>query len=407
MAKVKIYRFKDTGTMCLQVSNGDGKVSRHSLPISLNASEWDGKNVTSAHPQRMEVDAYLKNILTEAQLALTRIMREQPTKNMPATELRDLILAQVFHQEEEEHRKTFLEVYDEFTATHTNERTREIYNATRKRICEYEKRDIELEQITRRWLDCFDKWLERRSPSVNARAIHMRNIRAAFNYALDEELTDFYPFGRRRGFKIREEETIHRDLTPEDLLRLFNYQPPTERTNKHNTKPLDYAVKYVDMAKLIFFTIGTNSVDLFNAEAKSFYGGRIKYRRAKTHKLYNIKIEPEAAEIIRKYRGDNMLISLCENRTTYKSLAKQINLALKKISKQLGLPPVTIYWMRHSWATIAYSIGASYDMVSDCLGHKHGSTVTATYVNKKQKRIFTSKDELNRAVIDYVLYGIE
>lgn len=408
MAKITLYRRPDTGAMCLRVTNGPGDSARHTLPVKLEAKEWDGEHVTSAHPRRAELDAYLTGILSKAILELMKIQEKMPTKNMSAVELKDMVIATVFQTEEEEVKKQVLfeEIYTEFTNTHDNERTREIYSITLKRIREYDQRDLTFEDIDRRWLEGFDRWLSNRSPSPNARAIHMRNIKAAFNYAIDDELTSAYPF-RRRGFKIKEEETIHRDLELEDIRKLFAYEPPTERPNPHATKPLDYAVKYVDIAKLIFFTIGINPADLFNATPDEYYRGRIQYKRKKTHKGYNIKVEPEAAAIIEKYRGTDMLLSMCENRVSYKSLCKSTNTALKKISKQMGIPPVTMYWMRHSWSTFAYELGASFDMVSDCLGHSHGSKTTATYVNKKRKRIFTSKDELNRAVMDYVLYGIE
>lgn len=406
MAKLKLYRYTNTGTMCLQLTNGNGKVSRHSLPITLEPNQWDGKQVTAAHPNRAELNAYLTNTLSEAQLILSRIQKSQPTASMPPVRLLELVTAELFQEEEKEPEKqpsTFSDVWEAFVDTKTNQRTKDIYNITLKRIREYDARVLTLEMITRRWLEGFDKWLAKRSPAVNARGIHMRNIRAVFNYALDEELTEFYPF-RRNGFKIKREETIHRDLTPEDLRLLFSYQPPTVRNSPKHTKPLDYAVKYVDMAKLMFFLIGINPVDLFRAKPQDYYGGRINYRRAKTHAVYGIKVEPEAAAILKKYRGEKLLISFAEGRD-YRSVSKLVNKALRSISKDMGLPPVTMYWMRHSWSTIAYTLGASYDMVSDCLGHKHGATVTATYINKR--RVFHSKDELNRAVIDFVLYGKE
>lgn len=406
MAKVSIYRRPDSGTMCLRVTNGPGDSARHSLPLQLEAKEWDGEHVTAANPRRRELDAYLTGILSKARLELMRIQETEPTRRLRAAELKEKIVAAVFRMDAEPQKVLFETIYKEFADTHDNERTREIYTETLKRIREYDQSELTFEDITRRWLEGFDQHLAPQSPSVNARAIHYRNIKAVFNYALDEGLTEWYPF-RRKGFKIRTEETIHRDLEVEEIRKLFAYQPPTERNNKHHSKPLDYAVKYVDIAKLIFFTIGINPVDLFEAIPEEYHGGRIIYRRAKTHKGYNIKVEPEAAAIIEKYRGTEMLLSMCENRKSYKSLSKSTNNALKKIAKQMGLPPVTMYWMRHSWASIAYEIGASFDMISDCLGHEHGSKVTATYVNKKRQRIFSSKDELNRAVIDYVLYGKE
>lgn len=60
-----------------------------------------------------------------------------------------------------------------------------------------------------------------------------------------------------------------------------------------------------------------------------------------------------------------------------------------------------MYWARHSFATIAYEIGISVDIIAGCLGHKSSHRITAIYIKKDQKLI----DEANRKVIDYVLYN--
>ena len=74
---------------------------------------------------------------------------------------------------------------------------------------------------------------------------------------------------------------------------------------------------------------------------------------------------------------------------------------LSLISESLGLPKISMYWARHSFATIAYEIGISVDIIAGCLGHKSSHRITAIYIKKDQKLI----DEANRKVIDYVLYN--
>ena len=86
---------------------------------------------------------------------------------------------------------------------------------------------------------------------VNAYAIHLRNVRTVFNYALDEGYTSMYPFWK---FSIGKEETRKRSLTVGQI----------------------------------------NAVDLLNARNSDVVNGRLEYKRAKTGKLYSILIEPEA-----------------------------------------------------------------------------------------------------------------
>ena len=77
-----------------------------------------------------------------------------------------------------------------------------------------------------------------------------------------------------------------------------------------------------------------------------------------------------------------------------------MNRALKLICKEIDLPNISVYWARHSFATIAYQIGISTDVIADCLGHKSAHRITDIYIQKDQAKV----DEANRKVIDYVLY---
>ena len=62
-------------------------------------------------------------------------------------------------------------------------------------------------------------------------------------------------------------------------------------------------------------------------------------------------------------------------------------------------PALTTYWARYSWATYAAELDIPKDTISECLGHKHGSSVTGVYIKYRRDKI----DEANRKVIDYVL----
>ena len=61
---------------------------------------------------------------------------------------------------------------------------------------------------------------------------------------------------------------------------------------------------------LMFYLIGINAIDLFNL--KQIVDGRIEYKREKTGKLYSIKVEPEAMEIINRYKGNKFLLNTLE-----------------------------------------------------------------------------------------------
>lgn len=281
----------------------------------------------------------------------------------------------------------------------TNKGTKGVYKHTLDRIRAFDpgidKKTFE--DIDLKWLTDFEAFCAK-TASKNARNIHLRNIRAVFNSAIDYEITTAYPF---RRFKIRPEATRKRSLAVEDLRKLFNY--PVE----------EYAEIYRDMFKLIFLLIGINSADLWALKSIT-RDGRIEYKRAKTGRLYSIKIEPEAMEIIERYKGSNGLLCIADRWNDSRNFRHQCNKALQKIGRveRVGrggkkiitaeFEHLTTYYARHSWATIAYNdCGISKDIIAQALGHSGGETVTDIYLDKDMRLV----DEANRRVIDWVLYG--
>ena len=95
----------------------------------------------------------------------------------------------------------------------------------------------------------------------------------------------------------------------------------------------------------------------------------------------------------------------------YKQFAKQTNKALQMIGaprtglggeKGEGLfPDLTLYWARHSWATIAADLDIPDAVISQALGHSAENRITEVYIRRNQKKV----DEANRRVLDWVLYG--
>lgn len=298
--------------------------------------------------------------------------------------------------EEEEEIGAFVKHYLQFMNGKSKRSTKDIYNQTLRKIRAYDPRvdQKDFSEIDLKWLTDFHEFCAR-TLSKNARNIHLRNIRAVFNNALDYELTTAYPF---RRFKIRPEKTRKRSLTVEELRRIFDY----------SVEP--YAKVYRDMFKLIFFLVGINVVDLWGLKEITAEG-RIEYRRAKTGRLYSVKVEPEAMEIIEKYRGESGLLTIADRWSDHRNFRRQCNKALQHMgAKRSGLggkksegfwPGLTTYWARHTWATIARSIGVSIDDIALALGHGDGHDLTRIYLDESLQKV----DEANRKVLDYVLYG--
>ena len=58
---------------------------------------------------------------------------------------------------------------------------------------------------------------------------------------------------------------------------------------------------------LQMFLAGINIKDLFYLKPAAVIDDRLQFSRFKTGRFYNIKIEPEAQEIMNKYKGEKYL----------------------------------------------------------------------------------------------------
>lgn len=369
-----------------------------SLGINLLSSHWDERlQKVVVHPRRAAYNAHIAQMKLDVQEIVLKLMQSGKIESMTATDIKKHV-EKSLHPHDDDNSGIFISTFRKFINEKKRPRTKEIYEYTLNRMMKYcpDVESMAFDEITRDWLIGFESFLAQTSPSQNARNIHLRNIRAVFNYAIDEEITTFYPF---RRFKIRPVETPKRSLTVDQLREVFNY--PVE----------DYQRKYLDTFKLIFYLIGINVVDLCNL--KEIHDGRIEYYRAKTGRLYTIKAEPEALEIIERYKGEKYLLDILDRYEDHKDYMHRLNDNLQKIGevKRVGFggkkiikplfPKLTTYWARHTWATIAASIDIPKETISAALGHEIGSRVTSIYINYDQKKV----DEANRKVIDYVLYG--
>ncbi len=377
------------------------KTAYLSLSAKLLPEQWDSvKQKVVGHPDQMLLNVYVSGVKQQVDTFILNLAHDGRLNSMSASEIKAHCEdAMNPDKAEEERKKKLFATRFRLFAESKKESTKRIYMETYKRIEEFVGKQLDsltFEDITKEWLTRFDNYLVPQSPSKNARNIHLRNIRAVFNEAIDDEITTFYPF---RRFSIRNVATRKRNLKVDDFRTFINF--PCE----------EHAQKYLDIFKLMFMLLGINIIDLCNLKEID-NEGRINFYRAKTNRLYSIKVEPEALEIINKYRGKNYLIDILDRYKDYKDYYRRLNRALKKIGpvKRVGLggkkiyeplfPEISTYWARHTWATIAASLDIPRDTIAHALGHGT-NTITDIYIDFDESKV----DEANRKVLDWVLYG--
>ena len=359
-----------------------------SMGIRLYAEQWDGVKVVK-HPRAGMLNNQLMARKAEIDCLLYDMERSGKLAGKKMSDVKAMIEAAERGGEKDgvtvaEHIELFISFKEG--------RTKQLYEETRKKIERFGMPE-KYEEITVDWLR---RWEQSLGGSVNGRAIHLRNMRALFNDAIDREITQVYPF---RKFKIKKEETRARALTLEQVHTLRDWE--VER----------YQEQYRDIFILMMLMRGINIGDLALLTEKNIVDGRIEYRRQKTKELYSIRVEPEMMEIIERYRGKDYLLDIGDRYSNYQDYMRRMNKGLrnigylktvrcKKIIKPL-FPDITTYWARHTFASVArYNCDISMDMIADLLGHKHELKITNIYVRKNEGAM----DAAARKVIDKILY---
>lgn len=401
MATANFYldtrRMKDNGKYPVRIRIQHNGKFLISTEFDVKPDGWDGMGYNRTVPNWQAKNMSLRNLMNKVERRLLELEDNGGIRKMDDKELKEDLKRIILGKSEIPEERTFISVLDEFIGTKSNAGTRTVYNTTRNKIIAYDKK-CTFSTMDRGWLVRFEKWMADSGMKVNAYAIHLRNLRTVFNYAIDEGYTGLYPF---RKFTIGKEETRKRSLTVGQLRTLRDY--PCEEWQK----------RYRDMFMLMFYLIGINAADLFRAKSTDVTDGRLEYKRAKTGKLYSIFIEPEAWEIIERYRGTEYLLDVMETFKDYKNFLHRMGIALKQIGglERVGrggkkvrtplFPELSSYWSRHTWATVAASLDIPKETISEALGHSIGSEVTSIYINFDRKKV----DEANRKVIDMVNGG--
>lgn len=257
---------------------------------------------------------------------------------------------------------------------------------------------IPFSRIDVRWLLEVETILLNQNVSKNGVSVYMRTLRAIYNSAISTGLASDqdYPFKR---YKIKTQATSPKVLSLEELTAFFNF----------SIDPSDTKYKYWNYGRLMFLLRGINFTDLALLRASNLNGRRLIYRRAKTHKNYEVELTKCIMSIFSLYKGKEFLLPIlnADDLNDEKKLPERIaqkrkttNKWLTQIGKELELSqPLTSYVFRYSWANAAKSLGFSKDLIAEALGHQYGNPVTGIYLSGyRQEKI----DQMNQVICDSV-----
>lgn len=378
------------------VNNADwAAVSTH---VKLKPSEWDGSCVIN-RPDATHLNAIINKFKSDIDIKLLNLSLEYDLESMRMSQVKNMLVAD--STSISKRAILFSDVLSQYLNYDLSAGTREIYNTVLNKVTLFSGKGTRMKDIDHDYVVSFNRYLAQ-SQGVNGRSIYLRSLRAVCNYALHTNIIDKSPFAH---FSIRTEPTKHRVVEISQLCNLLaHYVTPKQE-------------RYRDYFFLMLYLIGINATDLLNAKPDAIVNGRLEYVRAKTHKKYSIKIEPEAQVLLDKYAGKHHLVEALDHCQNVKSFIHMMNDTLRTIGDEVDVPAPTVslfdepamvrtfvpvipdistYYARHTWATIASSLGVSIDVISQALGHSFGNRVTMIYIKPDQSKV----DAANRLVID-------
>lgn len=266
-----------------------------------------------------------------------------------------------------------------------------------------DNKDLAFSDINYSFLLKYEEDFLQRGVSENSISVYMRTLRAIVNLAIKEEHCNQsdYAFNTYKISKLNT-DTQKRAINKEEMLKIINFDSEINSSEWHSKNYFIFS----------FYNIGMNFRDLAQLKWSNILYNRIMYKRSKTGKNFDIKIQPRTQAILDLYSKGN------ENSDDYifpilnpeihktpqskvdriKKINKRVNKDLKEIAKSVGIKAthsITHYVARHSWASIQKQNGIGTSIISESMGHDSEKT-TSIYL---QSFVNDVLDEANENLI--------
>lgn len=270
----------------------------------------------------------------------------------------------------EEHLFGFMENIIEKLARSGNTRTSETYRCALNSFRRYRRGcDIMINELNDEVAEDYELYLKHEKITMNTISFYMRILRAVYNRAVKNNITDDrQPF---RNVYTSIGKTKKRAVTLDVIRQIKNLTTPRKST--------EFAR---DMFMFSFYTRGMSLVDMAYLKPTDISNGILGYQRKKTGQQLYMKWESHMQQIVDRYATDNSryllpLISKTngKERNQYRHKQNMINKELKLISTALHLEsPLSMYVARHSWASIARTMDVPVEVISRGMGHDSEKT---------------------------------
>ena len=254
--------------------------------------------------------------------------------------------------------------------------------------------DLPFAALTEPLVEEYSAYLMRRGVVRNTVSFYMRNLRAVYNKAVRQHLTEQrFPFG---SVYTGIDHTRKRAVDERLIGRLRN---------------LDLSASAAltlarDLFIFSYCTRGMAFIDMAFLRKCDISGGEIRYVRRKTGQQMTVRLEACMREIVRRYewrtRSTPYVFPLLTAEEPgraygqYQVALNYYNRLLKRLSQRLGFEGnLSSYTSRHSWATAARNHRVPITVISAGMGHTSERT-TRIYLSSLESSVI---DCANRKIL--------
>lgn len=383
------------GSLVFQIIHGRS-VRRITSEYKIFACEWDKDNGRIILPPPLSPRyEYMASVKSDLQWQLDRLRRmtaesektadtvslDEITANFsPCTDISDSVFN--FIRNQIRHKRQLGKV-----------RSSETYRSMLNSLMHFRNgRDLTFDMVDGGLMELYEAWMLNGGLTRNTTSFYMRILRTNYKMAVEKGLTaDRHPF---RHVYCGMDKTVKRSV-PLEVIRKIKELDLSRKPG------LDFAR---DMFIFSFCTRGMSFIDMAYLKKTDLGNGCLTYRRKKTGQLLTMEWTKQMQAITDKYRPNatQYLLPVITRedgteRRQYQNVMRKINRNLKDIARMAGLPiPLSMYYTRHSWATIARGKDVPLAVISEALGHD-SETTTQIYLDSIKS---SEVDKANRMILE-------
>ncbi len=254
-------------------------------------------------------------------------------------------------------------------------------------------KDLSIFDLNADLVEAYDAWMRLQNLKRNTRSFYHCRLRTIYNKMVAGGIIEPASRSPFENVFTGMDATTKRAISKDEIFRI---------------QQLDLSANPAqDFARIIFllsfYLRGMSFIDMAYLRKSDIRDGILTYCRHKTGQQLSIKWEQQMQDVVDalpKSETDYLLPIItkegAEGRKQYENKMKSVNRRLKSVAQKAGISvPLSTYWSRHSWSTIARDNDVPISIISKALGH-NSIVTTQIYLDS----ISNDKvDEANRLVI--------